>query len=149
MTNQGSSKWSPDQSHFTDPDVGHTQQFSAVPQQQYGQPEEYPTSYQPQQPEKRGGPGPWRALMSVSSDPITTPPKFRGFKVNDYSDTSAIVSLAAEYTNGVVATMPVQLSHNSGDWKVVLPNQEQAPDLTEITEEELAADFTPFGPEEN
>lgn len=90
-----------------------------------------------------------RALMSVSGDAIATPPKFRGFKVNDYSDTSAIVSLVAEYTNGVVATMPVQLSHNSGDWKVVLPNQEQAPDLTEITEEELAADFTPFGPEEN
>ncbi|MCQ4626188.1 hypothetical protein KBX18_11640 [Corynebacterium sp. CCUG 69979] len=89
-----------------------------------------------------------RALMSVSDERIENPPKFRGFKVNDYSDNAAVVSLAAEYTNGMIATLPVQLSRNSGDWRVVLPNQEQAPDLTEITEEDLAAEFTLFGPEE-
>jgi len=66
MTNQGSSKWTPDQSHFTDPDVGHTQQFSAVPQQQYGQSNEYQTSYQPPEPaEKRGGPSPWLYVLAA------------------------------------------------------------------------------------
>ena len=66
MTNQGSSKWSPDQPHFTDPDVGHTQQFSAVPQQQYGQPNDYQTSYQPPEPaDKRGGPSPWLYVLAA------------------------------------------------------------------------------------
>ena len=63
MTNQGSSKWSPDQTYSTDPGVGHTQQFSAVPQQQYGQPSNYQTSYQP--PEKRGGPSPWLYVLAA------------------------------------------------------------------------------------
>lgn len=52
MTDQGSSKWAPDQSHGVGPSSEATQQFSAAPQQQYGQ--QYPTSYH--QPEKRGGP---------------------------------------------------------------------------------------------
>lgn len=91
----------------------------------------------------------YRALTSVSGERIDNPPKFRGFKVSDYTDNSAVVALAAEYPNGMIAALPVQLSRNSGDWRVVLPNQDQAPDLTEISEEELAADFTPFGPQEN
>ena len=66
MTNQGSSKWSPDQPHPTDPDIGQTQQFSAVPQQQYGQPTEYPAGYgQSEQPEKRGGPSPWLYVVAA------------------------------------------------------------------------------------
>ena len=65
MTNQGSSQWNPDQTYSTDPDIGQTQQFGAVPQQQYGQPDEYPTSYQPEQPEKRGGPSPWLYVLGA------------------------------------------------------------------------------------
>ena len=63
MTNQGSSQWNPDQPHPTDPDIDQTQQFSAVPQQQHGQPDEYPSSYQ--QPEKRGGPSPWLYVLGA------------------------------------------------------------------------------------
>ena len=63
MTNQGSSQWNPDQTYSTDPDIGQTQQFGAVPQQQYGRPDEYPTSYQ--QPEKRGGPSPWLYFLGA------------------------------------------------------------------------------------
>ena len=63
MNNQGSSQWNPDQTYSTDPDIGQTQQFGAVPQQQYGQPNEYPSSYQ--QPEKRGGPSPWLYVLAA------------------------------------------------------------------------------------
>lgn len=63
MTNQGSSQWNPDQPYNTDPDIAQTQQFGAVPQQQYGQPNEYPSSYQ--QPEKRGGPSPWLYVVAA------------------------------------------------------------------------------------
>ena len=63
MTNQGSSQWNPDQPCNTDPDIAQTQQFGAVPQQQYGQPNEYPSSYQ--QPEKRGGPSPWLYVLAA------------------------------------------------------------------------------------
>lgn len=84
MTYQGSSKWNPEQPHATDPEIGQTQQFGAVPPeysqqqysqqpygqqypQQYGQPaynQQYQGSYQ--QPEKRGGPNAWLiALIGV------------------------------------------------------------------------------------
>ena len=65
MTNQGSSQWNPDQTYSTDPDIGQTQQFGVVPQQQYGRPDEYPTSYQPEQPEKRGDPSPWLYVLGA------------------------------------------------------------------------------------
>lgn len=65
MTNQGSSQWNPDQPYNTDPDIGQTQQFGAVPQQQYSQPDEYPTSYQSVQPERRGGPSPWLYVLGA------------------------------------------------------------------------------------
>ena len=90
-----------------------------------------------------------RALMSVSDEPMSNPPRFRGFRVNSYTDTAAVVSVAASYPNEVLAALPVQLSRNSGDWKVVLPNQEQAPDLKEISVEDFDKHFTPFGPQEN
>ena len=71
MTNQGSSRWAPDQPYSADPHAGQTQQFGAVPQQQYpqqgyqqqyGQP--YPGSFP--QPERRGGPNMWLlALVGV------------------------------------------------------------------------------------
>ncbi|MCZ9291463.1 hypothetical protein [Corynebacterium lehmanniae] len=63
MNNQGSSQWNPDQTYSTDPDIGQTQQFGAVTQQQYGQPDEYAPSYQ--QPEKRGGPSPWLYVLGA------------------------------------------------------------------------------------
>lgn len=71
MTDQGSSRWAPDQPYSADPHAGQTQQFGAVPQQQYpqqdyqqqyGQP--YPGSFP--QPERRGGPNMWLlALVGV------------------------------------------------------------------------------------
>jgi len=90
-----------------------------------------------------------RGLMSVADEAQENPPVFRGFRVSDYSDTSAIVTLAVDYPTGELAAMPVQMSRASGDWKAVLPTQEEAPDLQEITEENLAENFTAYGPQED
>lgn len=85
-----------------------------------------------------------RALMSVGTEPLANPPVFRGFRISEYSENKAIVTLAASYPNGILAALPVQLSRASGDWRVVLPTQEEAPDLQEI---ENLDGFTPFGPQ--
>lgn len=89
-----------------------------------------------------------RALMSVGTQPLDNPPVFRGFRVSDYSDSEAVVTLAVSYPTGQLAVLPVQMSRASGDWKAVLPTQEDAPDLQEISEEELKSKFTAFGPRE-
>lgn len=79
MTNQGSSKWTPDQPHSAGPNNEATQQFGAVPQQQYQQQpygqqypqppygQQYPAGYQ--QPEKRGGPNTWLLCSLHSCSP--------------------------------------------------------------------------------
>lgn len=89
-----------------------------------------------------------RALMSVGTEPLADPPVFRGFVVNGYTDSSAVVTLAVDYPNVGLAAMPVQMSRSSGDWKVVLPTQEQAPDLQEVTNDDFDQMFTAFGPDE-
>lgn len=73
MTDKVSSKWTPDQPHSAGPNNEATQQFGAVPQQQYQQQpygqqypqppygQQYPASYQ--QPEKRGGPNTWLLVL--------------------------------------------------------------------------------------
>ncbi|MHA2788311.1 hypothetical protein ACXZ66_04050 [Corynebacterium sp. S7] len=90
-----------------------------------------------------------RGLMSVADEPMGNPPVFRGFRVTHFSDTAAIVTLAVDYPTGQLAAMPVQMSRASGEWKAVLPTQEEAPDLQEITEEDLVENFTAYGPQEN
>lgn len=89
-----------------------------------------------------------RALMSVDQYSQQNPPVFRGFQIAEYDGTGAVVVLAVEYPSGLLAALPVQMSRASGDWKAVLPTQEEAPDLQEITDDELVAWFTPFGPQE-
>ena len=88
-----------------------------------------------------------RALVSVTSR-VENPPRFRGFRVSDFTGSSAVVTLAVTYPNGTLAAYPVQVSRSSGDWRVVLPPQDEAPDLQEISEETLVSSFTAFGPEE-
>lgn len=89
-----------------------------------------------------------RGLMSVSDQPMDNPPVFKGFRVSDYSESDAVVTLAVEYPTVGLAAMPVQLSRASGDWKVVLPTQEDAPDLQELSAEDFDNSFTAFGPKE-
>lgn len=88
-----------------------------------------------------------RALVSVTSS-VENPPRFRGFRISDFTGSSAVVTLAVTYPNGTLAAYPVQVSRSLGDWRVVLPPQDEAPDLQEISEETLTSSFTAFGPEE-
>lgn len=66
-----------------------------------------------------------RALVTVSGTiKPDQAPQFKGFKVSDYSNDKAIVTLAVDYPKAGLAAYPVQLAWLSDDWRVVLPSQE-------------------------
>lgn len=79
-----------------------------------------------------------RTLMSVSgSVDSEVAATFSGFKVADYSDEKAIVLVAtstplAEEAEPLLTAYPVQLAWAGGDWKLVLPTQEDNVDAAEI-----------------
>lgn len=87
-----------------------------------------------------------RALVSVEGT-LDQAPVMQGFQVNEFSETDALVTVAARWPDGTMAGLPVQLSRSQGDWRVVLPTQDQAPDLTLLNGAQLA-DFTTFTPDE-
>lgn len=86
-----------------------------------------------------------RALVSVEGT-LVDAPEMHGFSINDFSEDSALVTVAARWPDGMVAALPVQLSRATGDWKVVLPTQDEAPDLTALSDQHLS-EFTPFSPD--
>ena len=78
-----------------------------------------------------------RAMLTVTeSVPEDAASTFEGFKVTDYSEDKAIVLLASTSPDGgegeLVTAYPVQLTWTGGDWKLVLPRQEDNIDATEI-----------------
>lgn len=74
-----------------------------------------------------------RSLISVSgSVEKDQAANFKGFKITDYSDDKAQVLLAAEYPDVGLTVYPVQLRWQNDDWKLVLPDQDNAPDLHEL-----------------
>lgn len=75
-----------------------------------------------------------RALVTVDGQ-VSDPVKFTGFYFGDYSDDRATVVVATEWPDGARRAFPIQVSHASGDWRVVLPEQGQEPDYTEITDD--------------
>ncbi len=79
-----------------------------------------------------------RALVSVDGV-VDNPAQFTGFRVAEYDEEGdkALIILATTWSDGVSFAYPVQLSRTSGDWKVVLPTQDQAPDLTALSEQQL------------
>ena len=58
--------------------------------------------------------------------------EFKGFKITDYNDDKAQVLLAADYPDVGLTVYPVQLVWQADDWKLVLPDQENAPDLHKL-----------------
>lgn len=58
--------------------------------------------------------------------------EFKGFKITDYSDDKAQVLLAADYPDVGLTVYPVQLVWQADDWKLVLPDQDHAPDLHKL-----------------
>ncbi|MDO5511849.1 hypothetical protein [Corynebacterium sp.] len=80
-----------------------------------------------------------RALMSVSGAvDESVASTFSGFKIADYSDEQAVVLLATTTPATVPAAeplltaYPVQLAWTGGDWKLVLPTQDDNIDAAEI-----------------
>lgn len=87
-----------------------------------------------------------RALVSVSGSlKADQAPSFRGFKVSDYSQDNAIVTLAVDYPEAGLAAYPVQMTWLSDDWRVVLPTQE---DNIEPTSIDNLDGFTPYSNKE-
>lgn len=86
-----------------------------------------------------------RALQTVSGQE-NNPATFAGFTFTDYSDERAQLLLAVEWPDGTLTAQPTQLAWQGGDWRLVLPTQQNAVDATEI--ENLDA-FTTFGPDES
>lgn len=85
-----------------------------------------------------------RALVTVDGV-VDDPAQFTGFNVVEYDEEAdkAVVILATSWSNGESFAYPVQLSRTSGDWKVVLPTQDQAPDFTALSQQQLE-DFVAF-----
>ncbi|WP_112245185.1 hypothetical protein [Kribbella monticola] len=85
------------------------------------------------------GAGRTRALNENRSSPSPShdagdPSQFTGFKVVDYLPNRAIVALAVQVDYRSVASLPITLVWQGGDWKVVLQpdgsfNGEVAPDI--------------------
>lgn len=80
-----------------------------------------------------------RVLMSVSGAvEESVAATFSGFKVTEYSPDRAIVLVATSTppegggTEPLLTAYPVQLAWTGGDWKLVLPTQEDEVDAAEI-----------------
>lgn len=74
-----------------------------------------------------------RSLISVSGSVAEEDAaKFKGFKVTDYSDDKAQVLLAADYPEIGLTVYPVQLKWKNDDWKLVLPDQDNSPNLHKL-----------------
>lgn len=81
-----------------------------------------------------------RSLMSVNGT-IDNAPEFKGFHISDYDENNAQVVLATEYPDVGLTAYPVQLTWQ-GDWKLVLPTLDTAPDLEEIDSLEGFVEFS-------
>ncbi len=84
-----------------------------------------------------------RALVTVDGR-VTHPPLFAGFKFTEYTPDKAVILIAVKQPDGAITAYPVQVSHSSGDWRVVNPTQDAAPDLVEITADQLNKEFIPL-----
>ncbi|MGV0870343.1 hypothetical protein V6758_13915 [Corynebacterium kalidii] len=61
-----------------------------------------------------------RSLAEVHGDlEAEHAPQFTGFRIDNYTDTDALVILAADYPEVGLMAYPVQLTWISGDWRVV------------------------------
>ncbi|MBZ8176218.1 hypothetical protein GSS88_00135 [Corynebacterium sp. 3HC-13] len=86
-----------------------------------------------------------RSLISVNGT-VAHQPEFLGYRVEHDNNTTVVV-LATRYPTGEVTAYPIQVSHASGQWKVVVPSQGTEPDLTEINDDQLAQ-FISFHPDQ-
>lgn len=68
-----------------------------------------------------------RSLLSVTSS-VKDPAAFTCFKITDYAEDRAQVMLTLTWPDGKKTAQPTQLAWQGNDWRLVLPDQEQAND---------------------
>lgn len=81
-----------------------------------------------------------RAYQSIQGT-VEDPARFVGFKISEYTDEGMVVVLATEWPDGKITAQATQLAWQGGDWKLVLPTQDEAPDAIEL---ENLDGLTPF-----
>lgn len=64
------------------------------------------------------GPGQKALLNQATSATATARYQIAGFKIDSYSDTTATVDLAVNFSTGETLSFPIQLQWLGGDWKV-------------------------------
>lgn len=85
-----------------------------------------------------------RSLMSVTGA-VDDPAEFTCFSITDYDDERAQIMLTVTWPDGKATAQPTQLVWQGDDWRLVLPDQDNAPDAVEVTEDD--ADCTEFSAE--
>lgn len=83
-----------------------------------------------------------RSLVSIAPGTVQQhPATIEGFRVSDYSEDKATVVVAANYPGTGLAAYPVQVEWIADDWKIVVPTQDNAVDMTEL---DTLDGFVPF-----
>lgn len=76
-----------------------------------------------------------RSLMTVSGH-ITDPAEFTCFTVTDYAEDRAQVLLTVTWPDGKSTAQPTQLVWQGDDWRLVLPDQDNAPDAEVVNDDQ-------------
>lgn len=84
-----------------------------------------------------------RSLVSIQGE-VADPANFVGFQIATFTDSDATVVLATEWPTGELTAYPVQLTRMSDTWRLVVPTQDTAVDMEEISSLE---GFTRFSQE--
>lgn len=78
-----------------------------------------------------------RALVSVDGK-VDDPARFVGYSVTSDSPEDAVVVLGIDYPGQSTVGYPVQMSHKTGSWRVVVPIQGEEPDARELSNDEVS-----------
>ena len=84
-----------------------------------------------------------RSLTTITNRQRSLVPEFKGFHVVDYDDDTALIVLAADYPSIGLGAYPSHLVWSGDDWRIVLPELSDAPDITPIKNLDTFTLFTP------
>jgi len=82
-----------------------------------------------------------RSLLSVTGS-VKDPAAFTCFKITDYDDERTQVMLTVTWPDGKKTAQPTQLAWQGNDWRLVLPDQEQAQDAVVADDQTDCTEFS-------
>lgn len=82
-----------------------------------------------------------RALQTISGE-VDDPAQFVCFKVTDFTEDRAQVVLTVQWPDGEKTAQPSQLAWQGGDWRLVLPDQGNAPDAVVVNNLDDCTEFS-------